>query len=91
MLTYYYYFFFQSGTSYFRLRKTARKGRTNITPQETASPLCVPQARTCVVKVCKSQTTDALWRGEVHGHAAYKEGKFKRSINHEQVSLRTRS
>lgn len=37
MLPYFFFFFFpQSGMFYFSLRKTVRKGRANITPQEAA-------------------------------------------------------
>lgn len=64
----FFFFFFQSGTSYFSLRETARKGRANITPRETTSPLVSALARTSVLEVCKTQTTDVLWKGEVSNY-----------------------
>lgn len=71
MLTFFFSFFPQSGTSYFRLKKTARKGRVNITPQETASPLCLQNSATGVL----SNMAMSPPRGE----------EFQRSFNHKQV------
>lgn len=87
MLTF--FFFFQSRASYFRLRKTARKGRANITPQETASPLRLPRQGPVPwtsVKLKPPTSCGGEKSTTIYGHAAYKVGNCKSSINHEEVS-----
>lgn len=84
-ISFLFFCFFQSGMFYFSLRETVRKGRANITPREAARAAA---SRALSSEAGETQTSHAPQRGEVNNYlcyAAHREGKFRGSINREQV------